>query len=66
MLSHLWGSIYIEQRMPGLLGTSATILCRTPGENAALRCLWGVLGNIAGNAYAKFWPDVKKKAFQKR
>ena len=42
---------------------------RVDSENgagdAALRCLWGVLGKIGSNAFAEFWPDVKKKVFKK-
>jgi hypothetical protein len=36
----------------------------TPGQ-AALRCVYGVLGHMAGNAFTEFWPIVKKKAFKK-
>jgi hypothetical protein len=31
-----------------------------PGD-AALRCLWGVLGRMADHAFSEFWPDVRRK-----
>ncbi len=37
---------------------------RGPGE-ALLRCVWGVVGDLGGNAFNEFWPDVKRKAFGK-
>jgi hypothetical protein len=40
---------------------------RAPSENgtgrALIRVVWGVLGDMAGNAYAEFWPDVRRKVF---
>jgi hypothetical protein len=36
----------------------------TPGQ-ASLRCVYGLLGQMAGNAFTEFWPIVKKKAFKK-
>jgi hypothetical protein len=42
---------------------------RAPSENgtgsALMRVVWGVLGDMAGNAYAEFWPDVRRKVFRK-
>jgi hypothetical protein len=43
---------------------------REPSENAAgnalLRCVFGVVGRMSGNAFAEFWPDVRKKVWRKR
>jgi hypothetical protein len=43
---------------------------RVPSENglgsAALRVLWAVVGDVAGSAYAEFWPDVKKKVLRRK
>jgi len=36
-----------------------------PGD-AALRCLWGTLGKMGGNAFTEFWPDVKAHVFGKK
>jgi hypothetical protein len=36
-----------------------------PG-NAGLRCVWGITGRMGGNAFAEFWPDVKKIMFKKK
>jgi hypothetical protein len=33
--------------------------------DAAVRCVWGVTGRMAGNAFAEFWPTIKKKLFKK-
>lgn len=42
---------------------------RVESENgagdAALRCVWGITGKMAGNAFSEFWPDVKKMVFKK-
>ena len=35
-----------------------------PGD-AALRCVWGVLTRMGGDAVSEFWPDVRKKVFKK-
>jgi hypothetical protein len=35
-------------------------------ENAAIRVGYGFLGRMAGNAFAEFWPDVKRKVFKKK
>ena len=32
--------------------------------DAAIRCLWGVTNRMAGQAFAEFWPDVKKLIFK--
>lgn len=44
-------------------------LWREESENkagdAALRCVWGITGRMGGNAFAEFWPDVKKKLLKK-
>lgn len=41
---------------------------RAPSENgtgsALVRIVWGVLGNMASNAWAEFSPDVKRKVFR--
>ena len=34
-------------------------------DDAALRCVWGITGKMAGNAFAEFWPDVKRMIFKK-
>jgi hypothetical protein len=34
-----------------------------PGD-AAVRCIWGVTNRMAGQAFAEFWPDVKKLIFK--
>jgi hypothetical protein len=34
-------------------------------SDAAVRCVWGVVGRMAGNAFAEFWPTIKKKVFKK-
>jgi hypothetical protein len=36
-----------------------------PGD-AAMRCLWGTLGKMGGNAFNEFWPDVKARVFGKK
>ena len=42
---------------------------RVQSENgagsAALRCLLGVVGRMSGNAFAEFWPDVRKMVWKK-
>lgn len=44
-------------------------LWREPSESgagdAALRCVWGITSQMSGNAFAEFWPDVKKKVLRK-
>jgi len=44
-------------------------LWRVPSEatagQATLRCVYGMLGELGGNAFAEFWPDVRKKVFHK-
>jgi hypothetical protein len=43
---------------------------RAPSENgpgnAALRCVWGITGEMASDAFAEFWPDVKKLIFRRK
>lgn len=34
----------------------------TPGQ-ASLRCVYGIVGELSSNAFAEFWPDIKKKVF---
>ena len=34
-------------------------------DDALLRCVWGVLGRMTSDAFAEFWPDVKRKVFKK-
>jgi hypothetical protein len=34
-------------------------------SHAVVRCVWGVAGRMGGNAFAEFWPDIKKKLFRK-
>jgi hypothetical protein len=42
---------------------------RAEGENsagdAAVRCVWGIADRMAGNAFAEFWPTIKKRVFKK-
>jgi hypothetical protein len=35
-----------------------------PG-NALVRCVLGVVGRMSGNAFAEFWPDVRKRAWRR-
>ena len=35
-------------------------------KSAAIRSVYGVLGRMGGNAFAEFWPDVKKLAFHRK
>lgn len=46
-----------------------SITWRVPSErttgNALQRCAYGVLVDLAGNAFSEFWPDVKRKVFGK-
>jgi hypothetical protein len=58
-------------RFAGNVGSSfLSNTWREPSENglgsAALRVLWGVVGDMGGNAYTEFWPDVKRKVFHRR
>jgi hypothetical protein len=34
-------------------------------SDAVVRCVWGVLGRMTSDAFAEFWPDVKRKVFKK-
>lgn len=34
-------------------------------KSAAIRTVYGVLGRMGGNAFAEFWPDLKKFAFHR-
>ena len=34
-------------------------------NDAARRCIWGITGKMAANAFSEFWPDVKKLVFRK-
>jgi hypothetical protein len=34
-------------------------------NDALLRSVWGVTGRMAGNAFAEFWPDVRRIVFKK-
>jgi hypothetical protein len=34
-------------------------------KSAAIRSVYGVLGRMGGNAFAEFWPDLKKLAFHR-
>jgi hypothetical protein len=42
---------------------------RVPSESTAgqatVRCVYGVLGELGGNAFTEFWPDIRKKIFRK-
>jgi hypothetical protein len=42
---------------------------RVPSEStagqASLRCVYGLLGRMAGNAFTEFWPLVKERVFKK-
>jgi hypothetical protein len=58
-------------RFAGNVGSSfLSNTWRVPSANgvssAALRVFWGVLGNMGGNAYSEFWPDVKRKVLRRR
>jgi hypothetical protein len=33
--------------------------------NALVRCVFGVVGRMSGNAFAEFWPDVRKRVWRK-
>ena len=33
-------------------------------ENAALRCVWGITGEMASDALTEFWPDVRRLIFR--
>jgi hypothetical protein len=35
-------------------------------DNALIRCVWGLVGELGGNAFAEFWPDVKGKIFHRK
>ena len=57
-------------RYAGIVGNNfLSNLWREPSESdvrhAALRCLFGILGRMGGEAYSEFWPDVRKKVFKK-
>jgi hypothetical protein len=43
---------------------------RVPSDStasrASLRCLYGTLGELGGNAFTEFWPDIKAKVFRRR
>ena len=34
-------------------------------SKAIVRCVWGVLGRMTSDAFAEFWPDIKRKVFKK-
>ena len=34
-------------------------------SDAVVRCVWGVLGRMTSDAFAEFWPDVRRKVFKK-
>jgi hypothetical protein len=42
---------------------------RVPSDStagkASVRCVYGVLGELGGNAFEEFWPDIRKKIFRK-
>jgi hypothetical protein len=42
---------------------------RVPSErgtsDAVVRSAWGVLSDMAGNAFTEFWPDIRRKVFGK-
>jgi len=35
-------------------------------SNALVRCVFGVVGRMSGNALAEFWPDVRKRVWRER
>jgi hypothetical protein len=35
-------------------------------DDAALRCVWGITGRMASNAFSEFWPDVKRLVFKNK
>lgn len=64
-----WGPAYA--RYAGNVGNNfLSNLWRVDSENdsgnAALRCVWGITGRMGANAFAEFWPDVKKIMFKKK
>jgi len=64
-----WGLAYA--RYAGNVGDNfLSNLWRVDSENnpgnAGLRCVWGITGRMGGNAFAEFWPDVKKIMFKKK
>ena len=34
-------------------------------KDALIRCVWGITGKMAANAFDEFWPDVRKKVLKK-
>jgi hypothetical protein len=34
-------------------------------SHAVVRCVWGVLGRMTGDAFEEFWPDIRHKVFKK-
>jgi hypothetical protein len=34
-------------------------------RDGAIRCIWGVTNRMAGQAFAEFWPDVRKLIFKR-
>jgi hypothetical protein len=35
-------------------------------SDAVVRCLWGIAGRAASNAFAEFWPDIAKRVFRRK
>jgi hypothetical protein len=34
-------------------------------SDALVRCVWGVRGRMASDAFEEFWPDLRRKVFRK-
>jgi len=57
-------------RFAGIVGNNfLSNTWRVPSENgpgdAALRCVWGVLGRMGSDAFSEFWPDVQEKVLKR-
>ena len=64
-----WGLAYA--RYAGNVGNNfLSNLWRVDSENdpgnAGLRCVWGITSRMGANAFAEFWPGVKKIMFKKK
>ncbi|HVB98363.1 MAG TPA: hypothetical protein VNJ12_03400 [Candidatus Dormibacteraeota bacterium] len=56
---------YAGNLFNNFLSNTWRVPSESDADDAALRCVWGVLGRMAGNALKEFWPDVRKAAFRK-
>ena len=46
-----------------VLSNAWRVKSHTSFDDTLLRCLAGVAGRMAGNAFAEFWPDVRRRLF---